>query len=140
MTLIVTVDELFGLAFGKRRQSRDKALTRDLMKIADGGVLYAREYSRLIFDEAGADFGKIVFCENPASAASGKGFAFIELALTRQELDLADRVIIYSWNRRYPSTAKLDVAYIKANFTLLEEIEFVGNSHEKLTRYTYKRK
>ena len=140
MTLILTVDDGFGLAFGAKRQSRDRELVRDAVRLANGRKIFAREYSRLIFEEAGVCGDALVFCDEPTKACGNCGLALLELCVKKSELESASEVIIYSWNRRYPTTAKLDIDYIKANFVLKEEYDFVGNSHEKITRRTYKRK
>lgn len=140
MTLIVTVDDGFGLAFGAKRQSRDRELVRDAVGLASGRKILAREYSRLIFDEAGIKSDAVAFCDEPTKAAKKDDLVLLELAVKKSELDLAEQIIIYAWNRRYPATAKLDMGYIEANFKLKDEYEFVGNSHEKITRRTYKRK
>ena len=140
MTLIVMVDDGFGLAFGAKRQSRDRELVRDAVGLASGRKILAREYSRLIFDEAGIKSDAVVFCDEPTKAAKKDDLVFLELMVKKSELDLAEQIVIYAWNRRYPATAKLDMGYIEANFKLKDEYEFVGNSHEKITRRTYKRK
>ena len=93
-----------------------------------------------IFDEAGIKNDAVVFCDEPTKAAKKDDLVLLELAVKKSELDLAEQIIIYAWNRRYPATAKLDMGYIEANFKLKDEYEFVGNSHEKITRRTYKRK
>lgn len=140
MTLILMVDDGFGLAFGARRQSRDRELVRDVVRLANGRKIFAREYSRLIFDEAGINNDTMTFCDEPTKAAGECDLVLLELAVKKSELDLAKKIIIYSWNRRYPATAKLDIDYIKANFELKEEFDFKGNSHDKLTRRVYERK
>lgn len=142
MTLVFTVDECYGLAFGKRRQSRDRELTKDLVRYANGRNIYAEEYSRLLFDEAEIDTASVgvSFNDDPLAEASGDSVILLELSCPDGALDLVDEVVIYLWNRRYPSTAKLDIGYIERYFSLTESVDFVGNSHEKLTRVTYKRK
>lgn len=46
-------------------------------------------------------------------------------------------VICYRWNRRYPSDVKLDLPL--EGWNVMEETEFAGKSHEKITRTVYRR-
>ena len=141
MTLVFTVDERMGLAFGKRRQSRDRELTRDLVAFAGERRIVASEYSRLLFEEAGIDIeaSHISLCENPISEASGDDVVFLELACPKGATALADEIVLYLWNRHYPSTSVLDIRTIERDFILQGSFDFAGRSHEKLTRVVYKR-
>lgn len=140
MTLVITVDEAMGLAFGGKRQSRDRELTRDIWRMADGRRIVAAEYSRLLFEEAQIDVSGMLFAPDPALAAEATDVVLLELGAAEAELLAADELVIYCWNRRYPATVKLDPELIERHFVKADEREFVGNSHEKLTRVTYKRK
>ena len=46
-------------------------------------------------------------------------------------------VICYRWNRRYPSDVKLDLPL--EGWNVMEETEFAGKSHERITRTVYRR-
>ncbi len=140
MTLIITVDECFGLAFGGRRQSRDRELTRDAVRLACGRRIIAREYSRLLFEEAGEDTKEIIFVDEPTRAAERDDVVLLELCVTAEDLSRADELVVYNFNRRYPATSKLDTALVERDFTSVKTLEFRGNSHEKLTRVEYIRK
>ena len=47
-------------------------------------------------------------------------------------------VICYRWNRRYPSDVKLDLSL--EGWNVMEETEFAGKSHERITRTVYGQK
>ncbi len=141
MRLVACIDDGYGIAFGQRRQSRDRALTRDLVALVGEGRILAREYSRALFDEAG--FGndeRVVLCEDPSASAKPHDTVLLEVKITDGDILAAEELVLYFWNRKYPSTAKLSRELISSHFVEVERTEFVGNSHEKLTRCTYKRK
>ncbi len=142
MTVIVCIDEQLGLSFRGKRQSRDRVLTRDAVKLAGERRILAANYSRILFDEAEIDTEKegIVFTDDPLGTAKDSDVAFVECDLDIREAARADELIVYSWNRHYPSDKKLDTAKLGKLFTLSDTFEFVGNSHDNLTRYTLKRK
>ena len=50
LTVAVTVDDKMGIAFNKRRQSRDKLLIEDLCKNTEG-VIYVTSYSAQLFED-----------------------------------------------------------------------------------------
>lgn len=140
MTIIVCIDECFGIAFGKKRQSRDRFLTRDAVEFAKNRRIVASPYSRLLFEEAEVDTDGIYFCDEPMKEAKDGDVIFLELAAPDAEIKKANEIVVYNWNRRYPATVKLNADVLKACFELKETFEFIGNSHEKLTRSLYKRK
>ena len=53
------------------------------------------------------------------------------------DLDEIDDIIVYRWNRKDPADhyCPIDFSY----WEIVEEIEFPGYSHEKITRQTYRR-
>lgn len=140
MTLIITVDECFGLAFGGRRQSRDRELTRDAVRLACGRRIIAKEYSRPLFEEAGEDTKNVIFADEPTRVAEKDDVVLLELGVSAEDLFGADELVVYNWNRRYPATSRLDTELVERDFIPVKTLEFKGNSHEKLTRVEYTRK
>ena len=51
--------------------------------------------------------------------------------------DKIEQIILYKWNRKYPADFKLDLEL--RNWELIEVLEFVGSSHERITREIYQR-
>ena len=142
MTIITCIDMRLGLSFGGKRQSRDRALTKDAVHLACGRKILISEYSKMLFEEAEIPFAEanIFVSKDPLGDASGDDFVFLEIDVTNDQLVLCDELILYAWNRHYPSSKHLDEQFLRANFELSSEFEFEGNSHEKLTRYATKRK
>lgn len=141
MTVIVCTDERLGLSFRGKRQSRDRALTQDAVKSAGAKRILAAHYSKILFDEAGIDTdgGGVLFFDDPLACAEDGDAVFLEGDFDSRAMR-ADEIIIYSWNRHYPADRHLNTAALGECFDLCDTFEFVGNSHEKLTRYTLKHK
>ena len=59
----------------------------------------------------------------------------MENQLLKQQEEHISQLIVYKWNRKYPADFRLDLDLSQWN--LKEQIEFVGNSHEKITREIY---
>ena len=133
MTVIVCVDDRLGVAFNKRRQSRDRVVVEDILKSAQGGRLVISPYSKMIF----ADDAPLTVSDNPLDEATENDFVFIEdRAISGYEKRLSG-MIIYRWNKLYPSDRALDVLPTDAGLRLKESAEFKGYSHEKITKEIY---
>ena len=131
MKVIVCIDDDCGMMFNNRRQSRDRGLVEDVIKMTDGENLYIDAYSELLF----ADFaGKYTVDADMLKNAGESDYCFVENKSLGEHLDSIDEIIIYRWNRRYPSDVKLDVVPEKCGFELRETVEFAGYSHEKITK------
>ena len=135
ITVAITVDNKMGIAFNKRRQSRDKALIDDLCAMTDKDI-YISSYSALLF-EAHGDRIKIV--DDPLAECPDGGFCFVEMTDPSPHLDSISDLVVYYWNRLYPSDKKLSIDIEGAGFTLATSSEFVGNSHDKITKIVYQK-
>ena len=133
ITVAITVDDRMGLAFNKRRQSRDKKLIDDLCSKTDKDI-YISSYSAILFDEH-KDRIKIV--EDPLSECPDDGFCFVEMTELGIHIDSISELIIYYWNRLYPSDKKLDINIESTEFKLIKCYDFTGNSHDKITKFIY---
>ena len=49
------------------------------------------------------------------------------------------KIVLYRWNRHYPSDVKWEPDLEGLGFALTETTEFPGTSHEKITREVYVR-
>ena len=136
MTVIVCVDDVGGMTFNKRRQSRDVEVCKDIIRSLDGKELYCSPYSKILFDEVG---GKVVYVDDPLASAAEDGFCFIEDKSVCEYTEKITALIIYKWNKKYPSDKKLDISPVKAGFKLKGTYEFKGKSHEKITKEVYRR-
>ena len=48
-------------------------------------------------------------------------------------------LVIYKWNRLYPSDLYFDIDLKNNSWQLINSEDFVGSSHEKITKETYRR-
>lgn len=135
MKIFVCVDDEGGMSFMGRRVSRDRVVTEDIIKTA-GGKLVIYPYSERLLREAGCS--PRVSCDALAAAGDDE-WVFIEDRGAGECLDRIDTVVLYRWNRLYPSDKKLDFCPTRAGFSLAEATDMVGKSHEKITREVYKR-
>ena len=122
--------------FNNRRQSRDRTLIADVVKMAEGSRLYIDEYSRLLF----ADFdGSYTVEPNMLSVAEDGDFCFVENKRLKDSVGRIKEIVLYRWNRRYPSDFKFDLDLKAEGFSLVEVSEFEGYSHEKITKEVFRR-
>ena len=136
MKIIACVDDLGGMMFNNRRQSRDRILVEDVVRTSRGSTLYIDEYSKALF----ADFeGSYTVAQNMLDVATGADFCFVENKRLGGIADRINEIILYRWNRRYPSDFKFDIDLEAEGFCLCEASEFAGYSHEKITKEVYRR-
>ena len=65
----------------------------------------------------------------------GKGFYFVEAVHNDLEIKWAEELILYRWDKKYPSDSKLGLN--KRKWQLKDMLEFKGYSHEKIIREVY---
>lgn len=136
--IIVCLDERGGMAFNKRRQSRDALVSADILAMA-GGRLVVYPYSEKLLGEAvaaGARFGFRV-SERALDEAGAEDFVLVEDRAIGKYAGAAEGLIIYHWNRHYPADLRLDVTPEGLGMTLKSTSEFVGHAHEKITKEVY---
>lgn len=131
----ITLDDRGGLSFNNRRQSRDSLLVADLCKKSDTGI-YVSAYSAPLFEEW-KDWIHVV--DNPLSDCPDGGLAFVEREHIGKHVNEISELIVYRWNKHYPSDMRLDVDIKASGFKMTAKYEFVGSSHEKITKEIYKR-
>lgn len=134
MSVFICVDEKMGLLFREKRLSRDRQVIHDIVEIAHSPI-YIESYSAVLFNGLCDDF-VIKECLEPQLT---KNYCcFLENMQINNFIHSADEVIIYSWNRIYPSDFFLDVDFIKYNFKNVSTHDFKGHSHDKITRRIFK--
>ena len=134
MTLIVCVDDELGMAFGGRRQSRDRALCGNMIAFAAGRTLRMAPRSARLFEELG---GNILAEEGCVQSAGADECCFVEFEPAGGLARRADTLVLYRWNRRYPANLYFDVPL--TDWRLTQRTEFPGTSHETITREVYVR-
>ncbi|HIS78641.1 MAG TPA: ribonuclease Z [Candidatus Caccousia stercoris] len=136
MIIIACVDEKWGTRFNGRRQSRDRILCGDMLKLTEGSRLWMDEKSRELFE--GPEAERILTDARFLEKAGAGEYCFVEgqdLEACRERLEGA---VLYRWNRVYPSDQYWDQTLLEG-MRLKEEWEFAGSSHEIITREVYVR-
>ena len=134
MIPIVCVDDRFGMAFNHRRCSRDAVVTADIRHRTAGAKLWADTYSDKLFAGSGG-----VIADDKALEKAGAGeYVFCELMDPGKYQDRIEKVLVYFWNRSYPSDTKLTLDPECWTRTVIAE--FTGYSHEKITLEEWTRK
>ena len=124
---IVCLEERRGMQFGGRRVSRDRVVTV-WMNPASEKLFAEQKESGKVTLQAAADFleqageGEYCFVENT-------GLQAVEAKI--------EKIIVFWWNRHYPSDRKFDLDLSKWN--KVSEEEFAGYSHEKITKEVYEK-
>lgn len=134
MKLIVCLDDNDGMLFGGRRQSKDRALRRRVLQLADAQKLWMNNYSAGQFVE---DEAHITVDEAFLDKASENDFCFVENTEIRPYLQRITGLVLYRWNRAYPSDVKFPTALLAGRWRKLSSVDFTGFSHERITEEIY---
>ena len=131
MQLIVCLDDRGGMTFGGRRQSQDRVLRARVMALARGRRLYMSEYSAKQF----ADCEGFIADNDYRCRAVAGDVCFLEDG----EISLAgvSRLVIYRWNRHYPSDVKFPMDAFQGDWHLVSTRTFPGSSHDEITEEIY---
>lgn len=144
MVIVACADDLYGIMFNHRRQSKDSAVTEDICRMLeseeDNVYMWIRQYSSSLFVDK-EELGKRIIVDDAFSEKCNKAdFCFIEGEISAELLGSARKVILYRWNRVYPSDCKIDSAVLEEAFIKTEITEFAGSSHELITKEIYIKK
>lgn len=133
MKVIVCLDDNKGMMFNRRRLSRDSKVIDSIISIVDTETLYMNSYSYALFKNQEID----CVVDDYFLDSNDDVYYFVEdNDLSDYESDI-DEIIIYWWNRNYPSDIKFAIDL--SLYSLYDSEEFIGNSHEKITKEIYKK-
>lgn len=138
MNVIVCLDDNNGMLFNKRRQSQDRVLRQRVLDLASGGRLLMNPYSQKMFaqDVDETDCAGITVSEDFLEKSLPGDFSFVETEALEPVKDKIEKLIIYRWNRKYPTDFHFDL-HLEEDFQLMKTEEFIGSSHEKITEEIY---
>ena len=137
MNIIVCLDDNNGMMFNKRRQSQDKILRASIKELIKNKTLFMNEYSYKLYKDI--DDGNIVVSENYLDECEDNNFCLVEDKPLNNYTEEINDIIIYKWNRTYPSDLYFDINVQNEQWELIESEEFQGSSHEKITKEIYRR-
>ena len=137
MKLVVCVDDRMGVMFNKRRQSKDAKVREDILSmLEEGKKLFVSPYTAKQFLPEEQE--KLQISETFLLEATKEDICFIEDSDVSELVDSIESIILYRWNRHYPSDKyfTLDLS----NYDFVSSIDFVGNSHPEMLKEEYKKK
>lgn len=133
MKVILCIDDACGMMFNNRRQSRDRCVIEDIIKLLNGKPLFVNEYSATLF--AGYDV-QLKVSADFMSKADTDDFCFVENECLLPFKSKINSITVYKWNRLYPADMRLDIKLQDiGNVASVSEIK--GYSHEKITKEIY---
>lgn len=130
MNIIVCLDDNLGMLFNKRRQSKDRYVIEDIAKFTN--EIWIQSFSKSLFEDSLYPV-KVDDCF--LDKAPQNAYCFVEADKASPYIDEIEHIIVYKWNRKYPSDFKFDIAL--ENWKMIEQTEFSGFSHEKITKEIY---
>ena len=134
MKIIVCLEDNNGIAFNKRRLSSDSVLCEKICEITKGSRLCLNSYSAKLF----AGFcDNLLVDENFVDKAVAGEYCFFEQSNVCDYASCAEEIIVFRWNRRYPSDARFSETYLLSRNRVSTE-EFAGKSHDKITMEVYR--
>ena len=131
MTIIVCVDDDGGMLFNHRRQSQDALLRKRVLDLTAGKSLWMNAYSAGQFEPC----PQLHIAEDFLQQAGAEDPCFVEDADLLPCVSRIRQLILYRWNRRYPSDRRFPLDL--TGWTLLRSAYFAGHSHPVITEEIY---
>lgn len=130
MIIITCLDDNDGMMFNHRRQSQDRGLRQYIADMTKDHKVYMNAYSAKLYEE----IKDPVICEDFLQKV-GKGETCIveNLALNTVVQEI-EEIVVFRWNKIYPSDQMFDIDLLEWN--LVEEEEMEGSTHQ-ITKQIY---
>ncbi len=135
MIVICAIDDHGGMLFNHRRQSQDCVLRKRILQRTHNKRLWMNAYSYGQF--AAEQASQIVVSEQFLHEAAAGDFCFVETCSLAEVKSRIEAVILYRWNRSYPTDFRLNLNLTQPHWTQVETTDFAGNSHERITEEIY---
>jgi hypothetical protein len=141
MVVYITIDDNNGLMFNNRRQSQDRIMRENMLKHCGEAKLWIAEYSRKLFiPQDGSEFpSNVIVDDDFRNKADYADHCFVEKDNLAQWMDKIDTLVIYKWNRNYPTDLCFDFSVLDSGWKRFSVSDFQGSSHDKITREVWKR-
>lgn len=133
MKIIVCLDDQNGMMFNHRRQSQDRMVKEDIMHLPLPIVM--NTYSYKMFEKEA--FAKTIIVNDDLPVLKEACYQFIEDLDVKPYEDQITEIIVYSWNRNYPSDLKWTIDLSDKQWQKISETEFQGSSHDCITKKVY---
>ena len=135
MIVAVCLDEHGGVMFNHRRQSLDRELRARLLREAGEKHLLLNSYSASQFTEE--DLARLEISEDFLDKAGPGDYCFVEDRPVCPYEEKIEKLLVFKWNRIYPSDTHFDIDLSCGSWRLIESSDFPGYSHEKITLEVY---
>lgn len=133
MITIICTDNRNGIMFNHRRQSQDQVLRQDIIQEVGDSRIWMNSYSYGQF--LNSSFPNLMIDEDFLNKAGEEEYCFIEESNIIPYIHLVKRIIRYRWNRDYPADFYFNVDL--STWKMVSKEEFVGSSHDKITKEVY---
>ena len=130
MTYICCVDDYASLSFNKRRNSSDRFVIEDIIKTVWKATLRVDTYTAKLFRDK--QIPSLIIDDDCLENAKNGEFVFVERQNPSAYLKAGDQLILYHWNRHYPSDNRLNLT--GWNPPEITTGEFEGYSPENITK------
>ena len=134
MILIVCIDDNGGMLFNGRRLSRDAVLCRQILQISAESTLWMNHYSRVLFPD---EYDNISVDDSFLQQAGNGEYCFVENQDIMPYLSKVEKIVIFRWNRKYPSDLKFPLHLLAGEWKKTTAISFPGKSHDEITQEVY---
>ena len=132
MKIIVCMEDHGGMMFNRRRVSSDAVVLQRILEISHGEKLWMSPYSAKLFEGE-----TVCIAEDFLLCAQTGDYCFVEDADISDCLEHIEELILFRWNRRYPSDLKFSLSL--DNWKRISTEEFAGKSHPLITQEVYVR-
>ena len=131
MIVAVCLDDRNGMLFLNRRLSRDSAVGLRLAELSKNTRLWMNAFSAKQYPL------EATVCEDFLHQAGAGELCFVENKDVLAYCDKIEKLIIFRWNRHYPSDVVFPLERITQKMQLVQRLEFSGSSHDVITQEVY---
>lgn len=133
MVLFMCLDNQNGISFNHRRQSADRCIYERILNRIEKNTLWVRNCSRVKFP---AD--RITVVAQFEHVTDPDAWCFAEDDSVLAILEQFETIIVYRWNRDYPSDVVFPQSCLDM-YQLSASVTFKGNSHDMITEELYRK-
>ena len=137
MKIFVCLDEAGGMLFNKRRQSSDRVVRENMLKMLGESPLYVNSYTAKQFTEE--EHSKLIV-DDDCLITGKEEYVFVENMTVGESLSEIEQIVVYRWKRSYPADFFFDIDLTSSDWELLSSEEFAGYSHEVIGKEIYQKK
>lgn len=135
MIVITCIDDSGGTMFNHRRQSQDRILRAKIVEMVGSSTLWMNHYSATQFEDC--VIPNCMVDEYFLQKANPGEYCFVEGAVLVPVKEKIEKVILFHWNRSYPTDQKFDLSTVMDNWKKEAVSDFAGYSHERITMEVY---